>query len=176
MAAEDLTPEEVERAGIGSDMTYLRAARDKLKDDVLKLANERLGLERETKALLPTKFIQAYQGLMEMSLGVGKDYKLDPDSPGMLGVKDGTRGFSSGDGGLRDDAAAGYRRNVDRQLRSLARKMNSWMGADRRERLQLSVPIRCVRCSKFCEQEWKHCAWCGESLNAGSGSKEEGGA
>lgn len=163
---EHLTSEEIEKAQVGSDLVALKAARRKLEDDVAKLASERLGLEREVRGMLPTKFVEAYLGLMDKALGLRQDYRLNPDHG--LGVKDGGRGFGSGDGGLRDDAAAGYRRNVDRQLRAMARKMTGWMSADRKERLALSVPVRCGRCSKFCDQDWKYCAWCGEGLRSGS--------
>lgn len=161
---EKLTAAEIEAAQIGPEAVFTMAARQKLIEDIMKLSNQRLSLEREIKAMLPTKFIEAYQGLVELSLGVGKDYRLDPDGNVGLGIKDGGRDFKSGDGGLRDDAAARYRRNVDRQLRGIARKMMDWTGANAAGRLELAVPVRCGKCSKFCDSDWKCCAWCGEGL------------
>ena len=162
---EHLTPAEVNEAMVGDESVFTMAARQKLIEDIMKLADQRLSLEREIKAFLPTKFIQSYEGLVSMSLGVGKDYRLNPDM--LEGVKDGGKGFKSGDGGLRDQAAADYRRNVDRHLRLIARKVEAWKKADPSGRLALAIPVRCPRCAKFCDQDWNNCAWCGQAFTQG---------
>ncbi len=159
-----LTPKEMLEAGVGDDSVFTEAARRKLKEDIRQLASERLRLEREVRSYLPAKFVMIYQSLCDMAWGTGKDYRADPDR--MDGVTDGTRGFGPSDGGLRDQAAADYRRIVDRKIRQLAREMGQWVGGDGASRLAMAIPVRCPRCSKFCANEWGYCPWCGTQCSA----------
>ncbi|QOP64435.1 hypothetical protein SEA_ORLA_70 [Gordonia phage Orla] len=108
-------------------------------------------LERELIGYFPQSFVLMYYDLVERGHA---QYTSPLGHPGEGGQQTGKR-YVTHDGGIRDEEALAIKRKIDRTLRQIVRDV---------EKGNRSGRPKCVKCAKFMDHGWAHCAWCGADV------------
>lgn len=148
--------------GVGEERVDAEGARAAVMKDMDRtLGHEAMAIE--AMRILPRRFTEAYIVLHELGLrSLGSALGDVSDAPKQQ-ISD---TFVVSNGGLKDEMALAYRKNINRQLRLMSREITTWLEAtrDTRRAMADAGSLRCYQCNKFIEGSWAHCAWCGRAV------------